>query len=219
MINIILTADASGAAYSGNRGLVVVVVDVRDFSTSMEAAIGAGAAAIYGAATDSARPPVKTDPYQMGYLAGTEARRLGKGVVVLAEPRVGEEEKRRQGILKCLEGVKSSGAGLSCIIPNIGAETPRLADVTGTVVLGATGTGGVAFDAAMCAGSPAVVTGTVARTMTKNGFASARAAAGRAVSEARRLERGIAVVAASGNSLEDILAAEYIYKTLIEMVR
>jgi len=169
-----------------------------DFSTSMEAALDAGAAAIYGAAIDAARPPVKTDPYRMGYLSGSEALRLGKGVVVLAEPRTGAEEKRRQGILKALDGIESSGARIAAVIPNVGAETPRLTDIRGMVVLGVTGTGGVAFDAAMCAGSPAVLTGTVARTLAKNGFAPARAAAIRSASKARKLGRDIAVVAASG---------------------
>lgn len=219
MIQVLLTADASGAAMAGSRGFVVVVVDVIDFSTSMEAAIDAGAAAVFGSGTDSARPPVKIDPRGMGLLAGNEALRLGTGVLILAEPRVGEESDRRGGITRVIEGIRSSGARIEGVIPNMGAETARIADMKGMVVLGATGTGGVAFDAAVCAGAPKVHTGTVARTMKKNGFACAGEAAERAVSEARRLKGDIAVVAASGNSLEDVLAAGHIYKTILEMVR
>ncbi|MFZ5652267.1 MAG: hypothetical protein ACOY4I_15655 [Bacillota bacterium] len=219
MINVTLAADASGAATAGGRGMVVLVVDVIDFSTSMEAAMDAGAASVYGAAPDNAGPPVRVDPYGMGRLAGEEAVRLGTGVILLAEPRVGEEGHRRQGIAKAMKGVLSSGARVAAVLPNLGAETVRLADMKGMVVLGATGTGGVAFDAAVCAGSPVVLTGTVARTIKKNGFTCAREAAARAVSEARQLESDIAVVAASGNSLEDLLAAEYIYKTILEMTR
>ncbi|MFZ5647778.1 MAG: hypothetical protein ACOY30_09200 [Bacillota bacterium] len=219
MIKVVLTADASGAAMAGSSGMVVMVVDVIDFSTSMEASIDAGAAAVYGAAPDSARPPVKIDPHSMGRIAALEANRLGTGVILLAEPRVGEKKERAAGISKAIKGVLSTGARIVEILPNIGAETPRLADMNGMVVLGATGTGGVAFDAAVCAGAPSVLTGTVARTMKKSGFSCAGEAAVRAVSKARRLKRDIAVVAASGNSLEDLLAAEYIYKIILETVR
>lgn len=219
MLKVLLSSDAGGAALAGGSGMVVMVVDVIDFSTSMEAAIDAGAASVYGAATDSAGPPVRVDPYGMGRLAGKKAMRLGTGVILLAEPRVGKESDRRQGIAKAIDGVLSSGARVAAVLPNLGAETVRLADMKGMVVLGATGTGGVAFDAAVCAGSPVVLTGTVARTMKKNGCTCAREAAARAVSEARRLETDIAVVAASGNSLEDLLAAEYIYKTILQAVR
>lgn len=219
MKRVFLTADAGGAAWAGSAGLVVVVVDVIDFSTSMEAAIDSGAAAVFGAAPDSAAPPVETDPRSIGELAGREALRLGTEVVVLAEPRAGDDESRRGGVQKAVGGVLSAGAEISDVIPNMGAETPRLADLSGKVVLGATGSGGVAFDAAVCAGSPAVLTGTVARTLKKKGFAPAREAALRAARAAGRLDTGIAVVASSGNSLEDMLAAEYIYKAVLEMYR
>jgi len=77
----------------------------------------------------------------------------------------------------------------------------------------------VAFDAALCAGAPAVLTATVARTLSKSGFAPARDGAGRAAEAAGRLGTGIAVVAASGKSLEDLLAAEYIYRDLLGFFR
>jgi hypothetical protein len=219
MSKVILAADASGAAVAGAGGRVVVVVDVIDFSTSMEAAIDAGAAAVYGAGPDAARPPVKINPAFMGKMAGTEALRLGTGVILLAEPRVGDEAARRNGAAQSISGVESAGARVVSVVPNLGAETPKLVDMKDMVVLGATGAGGVAYDAAVSAGAPAVITGTVARTMRKNGFASAREAARRAVDAAEKLKSSIAVVAASGNSLEDVLAAQYIYNIILQVVR
>lgn len=218
-MEVILTADASGASLAGSRGMLVVVVDVIDFSTSMEAALDAGASALFGAAPDPARPPVDVNPYSIGIMAGREAVRLGTRVVVLAEPRVGGDVERLGGIKKAVGGIEAAGAEIEAVIPNLGAETPKLADLKGRVVLGATGSGGVAFDAAARAGAPAVLTGTVARTLSKSGFDSARDSALRAVREAERLGAGIAVAAASGNSLEDLLAAEYIYKKILEITR
>lgn len=216
---VILTADASGAVRAGSMGLVVVVVDVIDFSTSMEAAMDAGALAVFGSAPDLSRPPVDTNPHRIGLMAGREALRLGAPVVVLAEPRVGGDAERRTSITKAVGGIESAGAIIEAVIPNLGAETPKLTDLKGRVVLGATGSGGVAFDAAVCAGAPAVVTGTVARTLNKSGFKSASDSALRAVEEAGRLGAGIAVAAASGKSLEDLLAAEYIYRKILEITR
>ena len=219
MTELILTADASGAALAGKSGLVVVIVDIIDFSTSMEAAIDAGAAAVYGAGTDNAGPPVKIDPYKAGIRAGREAQRLSTGIYLVAEPRAGDEGARRAGIKGVIEGIESVGKSALGIIPNLGAETPKYAAMKGMVIVGVTATGGVAYDAAVTAGASSVITGTVARTLVKSGFASARASAERAVRESRRTGKGIAIVAASGNSLEDLLAAEYLYKAIIPMIR
>lgn len=219
MEKVTLTSDASGAAEAGSRLLVAVIVDVIDFSTSMEAAIDAGAAAIFGAAPVMATPPVKVNSFLMGSLAGLEALRLGTDVIVLAEPRVGDERARREAAAASINGIESTGAKVTHIIPNLGAEIPKLVNMNGKVVLGATCTGGTAFDAAVSAGSPAVLTGTIARTMLKSGLASAQSAARRALREAHRLETEIAVVAASGNSIEDMLAAEYIYKVILGILR
>ncbi|MCL2337103.1 MAG: hypothetical protein FWC60_06750, partial [Firmicutes bacterium] len=95
------------------------------------------------------------------------------------------------------------------------AETVKLYDLRGKVLIAATGAGGVAFDAAMTAGAPAVVTGTVARTRHKKGEVPARDAARRAAALARETGAGVTVVAASGNSLEDILAAEFITRLIL----
>ena len=219
MRDLILTSDASGSAMAGKMGLVVLVVDVIDFSTSMEAAIDSGAAAVYGTATDSARPPVEINPYRIGNLAGLKAVSLGTKVIVVAEPRAGEEGARRSAVSKVIGGIEAAGAEVALVLPNMGAETPKMADIKGMVIVGATNTGGVAFDAAFTAGAASVLTGTVARTLNKDGFSAARDSAARAIEEARKLGQGIAIVAASGNSPEDLLAAEYIYRLVLPEVR
>jgi len=212
-----LSVNASGAAAAAARGDVIVIVDVIDMSTTLEAAIDAGALAIYGAAPDSASPPVPVDPTAVGYKAGLQAIQNNTSIVLVGEPRVGTDSERLGNMSKTVAGLKKAGARLDAVLPNIGSETPKLHDMRDKVVVAATGTGGVAFDAAVKAGAPAVLTGTVARTMLKKGPAPARAAASRACRKAKELGvTGITVVAASGNSLEDILAAEYIARIIIE---
>jgi phosphosulfolactate phosphohydrolase-like enzyme len=211
-----LSTDASGAALGGSQGHVVVVVDIIDMSTTLEAALDAGAVAVFGASPDGAAPPVQVDPEAVGRLAGNLAVREKTDVVVVAEPRVGDDELRAGRNTRVVKGIKDAGAGVGLIVPNLGAETVRLVDFGGRVVVAATGTGGVAYDAALAAGAAAVTTATVARTMVKKGFAPARAGAARALELARATGAGITVVAASGNSLEDVLAAEYIARLILE---
>lgn len=211
-----MTVNASGAAAAAREGDVVVIVDVIDMSTTLEAALDAGACAVFGAAPDGAAPPVAIDPVAVGVLAGQVARQKNTGVVVVTEPRVGSDDDRLGRIKGLSRGLNQAGAVIKAVIPNIGAETPKLYDLQNQVVIAATATGGVAYDAAVNAGAPAVLTGTVARTMRQKGAAPARTAAARAIQKARALDTGITVVAASGNSLEDVLAAEYITRTIIE---
>lgn len=216
MGNVILTTDASGAAIGAKLGYVVVVVDIIDMSTTLEAALDAGALAVYGASPDDARPPTSLNPYQIGVQAGQHAVREQAKVIIVAEPRIETKGKRLEKIKRLLTGLAETKAVVAEVVPNLGLETVELCDFNGKIVIAATYTGGVAFDAAVTAGAPVVLTGTVARTHKKKGFASAQASAERAVATARRLNTGIAVVASSSNSLEDILAAEYILKVIIE---
>lgn len=211
-----LATDASGAALGGQNGFVVLVVDVIDFSTSMEAALGDGAVAVWGASPRGARPPVEVNPFWVGCLAGRQALLGGTDVVLVAEPRYGLDEDRVASVEEVSRGIKYSGAALGALVPNIGAEVVRLCGFSGRVVVGVSATGGVAFDAALAAGAPAVLTGTVARTLRHKGTLTARLAAERGLAAARSLNTGITVVAASKNSLEDVLAAEYIYKLILE---
>jgi len=211
-----MTVNASGAAAAGAGGDVVVIVDIIDMSTTLEAALDEGALAVFGAAPDKATPPVAVNPFKIGQLAGKLAVAKGVGVVLVGEPRVGSDKERLAGMSKTVAGLQQAGAVVKAVLPNLGAETVKLYELRGKVLIAATGTGGVAFDAALTAGAPAVITGTVARTRHKKGHAPARAAAQRAVDKARELGTGISVVAASGNSLEDILAAEFITRLILE---
>lgn len=213
---VIITSNASGAVQGAKMGYVVMIVDVIDMSTTLEALMDAGAAEVFGASPDQARPPVPLNPEYIGRMAGERALGLKTSVVVVAEPRTGDDEARKKNISRVIKGITGTGARLETVLPNLGAETPRLAAVAGRVVVAATSTGGVAFDAAIAAGAPAVITGTVARTLHKKGTQPARDAACRALFLARELKTGISVVAASGNSLEDILAAEYIARLIME---
>lgn len=214
---VTLTANASGATWAGRQGLVVVVVDVIDMSTSLEAALDEGAAAVLGASPDEATPPVAVDPTGVGRLAAEKACALGTDLVIITEPRTGSDEERRGGIQKVLAGIAATGVRVKSVLPNLGASVAALVDFRGKVVVAATGSGGVAFDAALTAGAPAVFPGTVARTRRKKGREPALAAANRAVAAAKKLHQGIAVVAASSNSLEDVLAAQYIYRLVLEL--
>ncbi len=213
---VFLTVNASGAVQAAEAKNVVVVVDVIDMSTTLEAALDAGALRVFGASPDSSRAPVRLSPETIGEMAGKVAKDNDTGVVIISEPRVGTDEERRARAGRTIQGVVAAGARIDAVYPNIGAETAKLGDFSGRVVIAVTDTGGVAYDAAITAGAPEVITGTVARTMHKRGTEPARAAAKRAVAAAAQTGTGISVVAASANSLEDILAAEYIMRLIIE---
>lgn len=217
MSNVTVTTNASGAAEAGLRRQVVMIVDVISMSTTLEGAIEAGAIAVYGASPDFSRAPVKLNPESIGFLAGNKAREMNTEVILIAEPRVGTDEERMQNASKAIAGIKKAGADLGGVVPNLGAETVKLTDFSGKVVLAVTDTGGVAFDAAVQGGSPEVVIGTIARTVGKKGKQPATEAAKRAIETARRHNTGITIVAASANSLEDVLAAEYIGRTILEI--
>jgi hypothetical protein len=212
-----ITTNASGAVEAAQRGHVVMIVDVISMSTTLEGAIEAGAAKVYGASPDVSRAPVNLNPEVMGEIAGKKALELGTDVILISEPRVGTDDERKKNAAKAIAGIKKVGASLGAVVPNLGAETVKLVDFKGRVVIAVTDTGGVAFDAAVQAGSPSVIVGTIARTVGKRGKMPAVEAAKRAVKEAQRLNTGITVVAASGNSLEDVLAAEYIGRTILEI--
>ena len=103
-----------------------------------------------------------------------------------------------------------SKAVIRGIVPNIGKETPTLIDFRNTVVVAVSDTGGVAYDAAFTAGGK-VLTATVARTYASKGLEPARKGVHRAIDCAQRFHfPGISMVAASSNSWEDVLAAQYL---------
>lgn len=208
--------NASGAVEGARRGDVVVIVDIIDMSTSAEVAIESGALAIFGAAPAGCRVPVSLNPDRMGYLAGKMALKHQSQVIVVAEPRYGDEAERRKRSEIVLMGIARSGAEVGLIVPNVGTEIGKFIDFKGKVALFVSDTGGVAYDAAYNNGAPAVLTATVTRTPQKKGTAPAQCGVERALETARRLNCGITVVAASSNSMEDVLAGEYLVKMIIE---
>lgn len=217
MRQVSLTVNASGAAEAARRGDVVLIVDVIDMSTTLEAVLDAGAYRVFGASPVDCRAPVVLNPEEIGRTAGLLAMQEKKSLVIISEPRVGYDEERKLRSAPVILGAASSGAEVEAIFPNAGAEIIKLADFRDKIIVAVTDTGGVAFDAAFTAGAAAVVTGTIARTMAKKGTAPAKAAAQRAVDAAKAAGMGITVVAASSNSLEDILAAEYIMRMIVKM--
>lgn len=215
MNTVCLTFNASGAVEGARRGDVVVIVDIIDMSTSAEVAIESGAIAIYGAAPSGAKVPININPERMGYLAGKTALKYKTQLIVVAEPRYGDATERSKRAEAALIGVTRSGAEVSQIIPNIGTEIGKMVDIQGKVTLFISDTGGVAYDAAYNNGASAVLTATVVRTIQKKGMEPARVGVERAIETARKLSCGITVVAASANSFEDVLAAQYITQNIV----
>lgn len=201
-----VTFDASGAAEAGGRGRVVCVVDVVDSSTSAEAALANGALAVLGAAPAGAAPPVAVDPVSIARRAAAAAREASTDVVVVAEPRTGDEAPRRDRAEPVLATLAAEGVGHE-LAPNQGAELPGLAKLRGRVIVVVSTTGGTAYDAALASGAPAACFGTTARVEGLTGWEVARSGAERAVSLARAHGAGLTVVSASANSADDVLGA------------
>ncbi|ADI01237.1 hypothetical protein [Syntrophothermus lipocalidus] len=210
---ISVTTDASGAQQAAREGLVVMIVDVIDMSTTLESALDAGAALVLGASPDNVRVPVSVSPDLIGQEAARKATEVGTGIVIVAEPRVGSEQERLSRCQKLLAGIYAAGGKVEAVVPNMGAETPKLVSMENRVVVAVTDTGGVAFDAAFQE-QATVITGTVARTLTQKGIQPALTAVRRARKHLAD-HRGIAIVAASRNSQEDILAAQFIASLLM----
>lgn len=211
---IIVTHDASGAQWAARQGFLVMIVDVIDMSTTLESALEAGAVAVLGASPDVTAAPVQVDPEGVGRHAARLARQYDTGIIVISEPRVGTDQERLARCGKVMRGMEAEGGGIKAVLPNLGAETPKLADMSGQVVVAVTDTGGVAYDAAFKE-SPRVITGTVARTYQSRGLEPALRAVRRARQQCREA-RGVAVVAASRNSMEDVLAAQFMADLLLK---
>ncbi|MEJ6950971.1 hypothetical protein [Natronospora cellulosivora (SeqCode)] len=210
------TYNASGAAAAARQGDIVMIVDVIDMSTTAEAALEAGALTVLGASPDQLCMPVTVNPEKIGYFAGKKAIKHNTEVIVAAEPRlISKEEDRLAEIQQVLKGVDRAGAKLHKVVPNIGREVVELADFKDKIVVVVSPSGGAAYDAAYNYGAPEVITGTVARTEKLKGSLSADLAAKRAIESAVKLKRGISVVAASSNSMEDVQGAQYICQLIM----
>ena len=212
---IIVSSDASGARDAAREGMLVMIVDVIDMSTTLESALDAGAYAVLGASPDYTMAPVQVAPEEIGRQACHLAKSCKGGIILIAEPRVGTDDERLARCQKVIRGIEMEKGMVEAVLPNIGAETPKLLDMRDRVVVAVTNTGGVAYDAAFQI-SPRVVTGTVARTFRQKGMEPALTAARRALSMMNEMDRGIAVIAASRNSLEDVLAAQFIANLLMQ---
>lgn len=210
-----MTMNASGAVEGARRGDIVVIVDIIDMSTSAEVAMESGAVAIFGAAPTGCKIPVNINADRIGYIAGKTALKYKTSLIVVSEPRYGEEAERKKRAESALMGVSRSGAEVELIVPNIGTELEKLADFNGKVALFISDTGGAAFDAAYNSGAASVLTATVVRTPAKKGIEPARAGVERAIETAKRLECGITITAASANSMEDVLATQYLTQLII----
>lgn len=211
---IMVDSDASGAQAAARAGWLVMIVDVIDMSTTLESALDAGAAAVLGASPDFTRAPVKVMPEEIGRQAARLARDSGQGIVVVSEPRVGSDEERLGRCQRLMKGIESERGLVEAVIPNIGAETPKLADLKNKIVVAVSDTGGVAYDAAFTE-QGRVITGTVARTFRQKGIEPALSAVRRALSLIAP-DQGLAIIAASRNSLEDVLAAQFIANLFLQ---
>ncbi|HLV09190.1 MAG TPA: hypothetical protein VKY40_03185 [Halanaerobiales bacterium] len=209
------TYNASGAAAAARQGNVVMIVDIIDMSTTAEAALESGAICVLGASPDQTVTPVSINPEKIGYYGGKKALKKDTGVIIAAEPRLLGTGERQEKIQQVIKGIERAGAPLIDVVPNIGREVVELVEFNERVLIIVSPAGGVAFDAAYNYGAPDVITGTVARTNKMKGNLSARRAAERAIMRAEKYERGITVVAASSNSMEDIQGSQYICQEII----
>ncbi|MFW6288003.1 MAG: hypothetical protein ACOC2J_04555 [bacterium] len=210
------TYNASGAAAAARQGNIVMIVDVIDMSTTAEAAIEAGAIAVLGASPDHHIVPVTVNPEKIGYFAGKKAIKHDTEVVIAAEPRlIDKEDERLSEIQQVVKGIERAGASLEQVVPNIGREVVEFTNFKDKVIIIVSPSGGAAYDAAYNYGAPEVITGTVARTNASKGSITADIAAKRAIEKATRLKRGITVVAASSNSMEDVHGAQYICQLIM----
>ncbi|MFZ5943430.1 MAG: hypothetical protein ACOYVD_04930 [Bacillota bacterium] len=209
---VIVAYNASGAARAAREGYVVMIVDVIDMSTSLEAALQGGAFMVLGASPDITKAPVQVNPYKIGAYAASKAREEKKEIVIIAEPRWGTKEERISGCSLLLQGL---GGRIKdyLVIPNLGGEVGKIVSFKNKIVICVSDTGGVAYDAAWQY-SKNITTGTIARTIFSRSNQSAVASVERVLGLAK--EKNIAVVAASGNAIEDVLAANYLAQKIIE---
>lgn len=202
-------ADASGAYQGALKNHIVVIVDVIDMSTSLETALELGAVATYGASPDAAKVPVPVNPEKIAEAAARLALRTKSKIVIISEPRFGSKADQQRNCSRLLNKLESLDAPVSDYIPNVGKEVANFTDFKNKVVIAVTDTGGVAYDAAFNKGG-VLTTATIARTQLLKGKDPAVKGALRAYNLGRAFRKDISVVAASSNSLEDVLASKYI---------
>ena len=158
--------------------------------------------------------PVEVKPSVIAALAAGVAREHQTEVAVVAEPRIAAIEERLQSVAPLTSVLAAEDVGFE-VVPNQGAGLPGLVKLTGRVVIVVSAAGGVAFDAAVTGGAPAVCFATTARIAGGTGWEVTRLGAHRAIELAKENEGGLTVVAASSNATDDFLAAFEIARTVI----
>jgi hypothetical protein len=206
---ITVSYDASGAVNAAKRGDTVVIVDIIDMSTTLETCLDEGAAAVFGASPNNKKIPVKVYPHKIAEKAAKIAAKKDASIVLIGEPRTGNDIKRVENCEHIIKFIEGKELNIEKVIPNLGKEVANLIDLKNKIIIAVTDSGGTAFDAAFGLGVP-VCTATIARTMRTKGILPAKRGALRAVNLSKRFNTNISVVAASSNSMEDVLAAEYI---------
>lgn len=205
------TTDASGAVQCAQKKLITVIVDVIDMSTSLEASLQSGAMLTLGASPSNVQCPVQLNPDKVAKHAVDKARHNNSKIILITEPRVGSVTEREENSIHVMAAIKRAGGVVNEIIPNVGSEISKLADFTNKVVIAVTATGGTAFDAAFnILADDRVTTATIARIRGRTSEEVIKTGLSRATSLAEKYNTGIGFVAASKNSLEDVLAAKYL---------
>ncbi|KUO50661.1 MAG: hypothetical protein APF76_07680 [Desulfitibacter sp. BRH_c19] len=208
-LKVYFSADASGAYEAGLNGHIVVIVDVIDMSTSLETAMEMGATAVFGSSPDKNSAPVPVNPEKIATVAASLALQLNTEIIIIGEPRFASKFEHQKNSQRLINKLSDLGAKIYDYVPNIGKEISGLTDFTNRIVIAATNTGGVAFDTAYNAGG-ITTTATIARTGNLKGKEPALKGALRAYKLAIDSQKNISFVAASSNSLEDVLAAKYL---------
>ncbi|MDW7673044.1 MAG: hypothetical protein SCK28_00770 [Bacillota bacterium] len=212
------TTDASGARTAAMAGMVTVIVDVIDMSTSIEVCLKEGALAAFGASPLQHKCPVDTNPILVAEAAVKKGAAYGAEIIIITEPRVGTPVERAATSSRVIEAIKEKGGSIAAILPNLGSEIGKLANFNNKVVIAVTATGGTAFDAAFnVLQDERITTATIARIPGYKGIEVAEIGLKRAISLAKKYDTGIVFVAASGNSIEDVLAAQYLSETVSTM--
>ena len=212
-----ITSNPSGAAAAARQGHVVMIVDVIDMSTTAETALENGVIDIFAASPDNNNTPITVNPEKIGYFAGKKAVKHDTDIIIATEPRLMSEEdkKNMDGINLVEKGIDRAGASVDEIIPNLGKEIRSMTEFKEKIMVIVSPSGGSCFDAAYNYGASEVITGTIARTGSMKGDQPAVKAAKRAIDIAGKHRCGISLVAASSNSMEDVLAADYIGKEIL----
>lgn len=204
----------SGAIEAVKLGRFIVLVDVIDMSTTLEAVMEAGAVGVWGACPTGKEVPYYTNPYLIGREAAREAFEKSAQIEIICEPRVGSEEERLKRAQAVLDGLADEGYARPSLWPNLGAETVKFTEWKNKIVIAITDAGGVIYDAVWQLGG-GITTATIARVAGLAGVEPGR----RGLKRAFSLSGGkpLSLVGASSNAMEDVLAVHYLAQLAMEM--